>query len=135
MGDGVTRWLWALGYTTASLVLLVSEHRGWAGLVAAGAACHLWGVRRGLALQPTSATLDHYVPWAQGGSNDMDNLWTLCWEHNREKGARTYEQWLRGDPPLVLYPDREREHIPAEVRLAVYERDNYVCRHCGVDVS
>lgn len=129
----MTRWLWALGYTTASLVLLVSEHRGWAGLVAAGAACHLWGVRRGLALQPTSATLDHVVPHSRGGSDDPASLVTACWSCNRDKGNRTPEEWRAG--VIVDSTSRERAFIPAEVRLAVYERDGYVCRYCGVDVS
>lgn len=34
-----------------------------------------------------SLEVDHRMPRAQGGSNDSDNLWTLCWECNRGKGS------------------------------------------------
>lgn len=33
-------------------------------------------------------TLDHIVPWSLGGSDDMDNLQTLCQPCNSSKGAR-----------------------------------------------
>jgi 5-methylcytosine-specific restriction endonuclease McrA len=33
-------------------------------------------------------TLDHIRPWARGGTNDPDNLQTMCRPHNSEKGAK-----------------------------------------------
>ena len=30
--------------------------------------------------------VDHIIPVAKGGTNDIDNLRTLCWECNRDEG-------------------------------------------------
>jgi hypothetical protein len=32
--------------------------------------------------------VDHIVPVAKGGTNDPENLWTLCWDCNRGKSDR-----------------------------------------------
>ena len=37
----------------------------------------------------TSLSLDHIYPWSLGGSDDADNLQTLCQSCNSGKGART----------------------------------------------
>ena len=135
MGAGaVTRLYVALFAGTVAVVLLAADHRMWAGVVLAACAGLVVGrARRGPVLSPTSATLDHIVPHSQGGSDDPSQLVTACWSCNRDKGNRTPEQWLAG--VTVDTVARERAFIPTDVRLAVYARDGYRCRYCGVEVS
>lgn len=37
--------------------------------------------------------VDHYYPLARGGSNDWENLWTLCKKCNREKGIKSFAEY------------------------------------------
>lgn len=39
-------------------------------------------------------TIDHKLPVSRGGTNDRENLWTLCKSCNSSKGSRTVEEWL-----------------------------------------
>jgi 5-methylcytosine-specific restriction endonuclease McrA len=33
-------------------------------------------------------TIDHIIPISKGGTNDLDNLQTLCEHHNKQKANR-----------------------------------------------
>ena len=46
--------------------------------------------------------MDHAVPLASGGKNEIENLWTLCQLCHRAKTAR--ENRLRARPPLSAIP-------------------------------
>ncbi len=46
-----------------------------------GSACVRCGSREWL-------TMDHVYPWSLGGSDEADNLQTLCMPCNRHKGAK-----------------------------------------------
>lgn len=35
-------------------------------------------------------TIDHFIPLSKGGTNDKENLWTLCNKCNNEKGDQIY---------------------------------------------
>lgn len=38
--------------------------------------------------------IDHVLPVSRGGSNNTDNLQTLCRSCNSKKGAKTMDEWL-----------------------------------------
>ena len=43
--------------------------------------------------------VDHIVPTSRGGGDERENLQTLCWQHNAEKGAMLpweQEAWREG---------------------------------------
>jgi hypothetical protein len=42
-------------------------------------------------------TVDHLIPWEQGGPSIEANLLTACRKCNKTKGNMTYEEWLK-DP-------------------------------------
>lgn len=44
-------------------------------------------VRCGASNKEKRLEVDHIIPISRGGTNDMDNLQTLCWECNKDKGA------------------------------------------------
>lgn len=48
--------------------------------------------------QQTRLTIDHIIPRALGGTNDIDNLQTLCEECNTQKGTSIWKGGDRGVP-------------------------------------
>ncbi|GBO55217.1 HNH endonuclease [Pseudanabaena sp. lw0831] len=46
-------------------------------------------------LTAKSLHIDHIIPLAQGGANDMSNLQTLCAKCNREKSAKIDPRFRR----------------------------------------
>jgi 5-methylcytosine-specific restriction endonuclease McrA len=44
----------------------------------------------GITAKETQLQVDHIVPFAKGGSNNLDNLQTLCLECNRGKSDRIF---------------------------------------------
>ena len=60
--------------------------------------------------------IDHVHPVAEGGTNDMDNLVTACWDCNRGKGARL----LTSVPQSLEDKAAEVQEREAQIR-AYYE--------------
>lgn len=56
-----------------------------------GYRCALTGER----LSPDTAELDHKVPLAMGGTNDLGNLQWLCRDANRAKGTMDNEAFIK----------------------------------------
>ncbi len=42
---------------------------------------------------PKSREFDHVIPWSKGGDSSIDNIDDACRTCNRQKGARTPEEW------------------------------------------
>lgn len=73
---------------------------------------------------------DHVIPLAAGGSSEMENLVTACWDCNHGKGARLLEEGIAPTaPPLAdvqarLQQMQERvEQAEAYARLSQEIRD------------
>ena len=56
--------------------------------------------------------VDHIVPLSKGGSDDVMNLWTSCWDCNRGKAAKSLDVVVTGEDPYdraVMLLERERQ--------------------------
>lgn len=51
--------------------------------------------------QANTATVDHVVPLAKGGTNGRDNLVTACLACNNGKGDMTLAEWERAGKPKL----------------------------------
>lgn len=86
--------------------------------------------------------VDHVVPVAEGGTNDIENLVTSCVECNLGKGAKPLNQHVPTDMDRLRMLQEFREQ-QEQIVLAGKARDaqqgarqylvNYVCTACGVE--
>jgi hypothetical protein len=71
--------------------------------------------------------VDHVIPLAEGGTDDIANLATACWDCNHGKAART----LDDRAPTIDFEEaaeriRQRERQVTSYREAVSERDQRI---------
>jgi 5-methylcytosine-specific restriction endonuclease McrA len=66
------------------------------------------------AIASRSPSLDHLVPWSQGGSNELENLVCACWVCNQIKGDLSLEQ-LGWD--LLPIPETDWDGLTRHYRL------------------
>ena len=70
--------------------------------------CHKVCACCGKPLTPKTMTIDHLVPLSRGGTNEMENLASLCYDCNQEKGSDFYFPFgwyhaIRGTPEYYDY--------------------------------
>jgi len=54
-------------------------------------------------------TRDHKVPLARGGTDDDDNIVAACFDCNRRKGTKSYEQFM-----AIMQPNRIPDWVTEE---------------------
>ena len=68
----------------------------------------------GASKDETSLEIDHIVPVARGGTNDIDNLQTLCRECNRMKHT---DEWVGGETDLQV-AENELKNLKEQLQKA-----------------
>lgn len=91
------------------------------------------GKRCGRCGSRKSLTVDHKIPTTKGGTDDEDNLWTLCLSCNAQKGNSLDERWLR--PPteeeLEQLARLRRAHAKVQRRRREYHKALLDARAAG----
>lgn len=67
----------------------------------------------GASKDETSLEIDHILPVAKGGTNDIDNLQTLCRECNRMKHT---DEWVGGETDLEV-AENELNNLKEQLRI------------------
>lgn len=68
----------------------------------------------GASKDETSLEIDHILPVAKGGTNDIDNLQTLCRECNRMKHT---DEWVGGETDLEV-AQNELKNLEKQLQIA-----------------
>lgn len=66
----------------------------------------------------TKLTLDHLIPYSQGGSNKADNLVTCCLHCNSSRGVRDYKIFAKA-VAIYLNPGITASQILAHIRQVI----------------
>ena len=68
--------------------------------------CYLTGRKINLN-QPSAYSLDHIIPIAQGGSNDLNNLGITCLEVNHAKGSLSLDEFYSLCEEVLVWRDKQ----------------------------
>ena len=74
----------------------------------------------GASKEETSLEIDHILPVAKGGTNDIDNLQTLCRECNRMKHT---DEWVGGERDLEVVQN-ELNNLEEQLQIAKNDLNN-----------
>ena len=86
----------------------------------------------GASKEETSLEIDHIVPVAKGGTNDIDNLQTLCRECNRMKHT---DEWVGGETDssqienLIDFKKEEISNLEQELNSISSENEVIECKY------
>lgn len=84
----------------------------------------------GASKDETSLEIDHILPVAKGGTNDIDNLQTLCRECNRMKHT---DEWVGGEDNIKIATNElnnlKRQLIDAESKLKQVTNDEDIIEY------
>lgn len=59
--------------------------------------------------KPAEVTLDHFVPWCAGGSNEATNLITACRKCNSGRGAKSVKSYATAGAYTRILRNRKRK--------------------------
>ena len=76
----------------------------------------------------TRLHVDHIIPVAKGGTNDLDNLQTLCEKCNR---AKYTDEWVGGE---IGSEAISSEHLGFQSNIKRNLTKNYYCQNCCTEI-
>ena len=58
-------------------------------------------------LTPETATIDHIVPLADGGTDEIENLMWVAWDVNRSKGTMSRERFVEVCQAVATFSNQD----------------------------
>lgn len=71
----------------------------------------------------SAGTVDHYIPWSLGGTNEQGNLRWSCYSCNQLKGDLPPEEWERAKPEYSPPPDTSKYAVKVALIARTADRN------------